>query len=325
MSESPPRQSSGRRSKRAAGDPPGVPVSVTAHALDVLLKLEAEHLVPLLPARFGVQLAPIRRQLPTELPQLDLHLERLDRVFELEDATILDLEFEAELSVADLRRFVGYGLGLLDAYPGQPAHTLVLCGRRTRAVPAPMDLAPIPYKLTCVRLGDQDGEATLARLRALAAGGGAWAPEDRLDLALLPLMAHDRPTEAVVREGLALAQALPEAERARPMGALLALAYHEEGAAALDRLMEELMSTSLLDLIFAQKVEQGVQRGIEQGVQRGMLLGRAEEARRLLRRYLERRFGDVPPALDARIAAADVAELDALFDRALAVEGIEAL
>ena len=180
-----------------------------------------------------------------------------------------------------------------------------------------MDLAPIPYKLTCVRLGDQDGEATLARLRALAESGGAWGPADRLDLALLPLMAHERPTEAVVREGLALAQSLPEAERARPMGALLALAYHEEGAAALDRLMEELMSTTVLDLIFAQKVEQGVQRG--------MLLGRAEEARRLLRLYLERRFGDVPPALDARIAAADVAELDALFDRALAVEGIEAL
>ena len=346
MAEPPRRRRAGRKPpRREAGDPPGSPVSVSAHALDVLLKLEAEHLVPLLPARFGVQLAPIRRQLPTELPQLDLHLERLDRVFELEDSTVLDLEFEAELSVADLRRFVGYGLGLLDAYPGQPAHTLVLCGRRTRAVPAPMDLAPIPYKLTCVRLGDQDGEATLARLRTLAAGGGAWGPADRLDLALLPLMAHERPTEAVVREGLALAQALPEAERARPMGALLALAYHEEGAAALDRLMEELMSTSLLDQIFAEKleqrfalgvqqgieqgvqqgIEQGVQQGVQQGVAQGLQLGRAEEARLLLRRYLERRFGAVPPALEARIAAADVADLDALFDRALAVEGIEAL
>ena len=92
MPEPPSRRRGGRKPKRPAGDPPaGAPVSVTAHALDVLLKLEAEHLVPLLPARFGVQLAPIRRQLPTELPQLDLHLERLDRVFELEDHTILDL------------------------------------------------------------------------------------------------------------------------------------------------------------------------------------------------------------------------------------------
>ena len=99
----------------------------------MLLKLEAEHLVPLLPARFGVALAPIRRQLPTELPQSDLHLERLDRVFELEDRTILDLEFESELSVADLRRFVVYGMGLLGTYRGQPAHTLVLCGPRAPA------------------------------------------------------------------------------------------------------------------------------------------------------------------------------------------------
>ena len=117
-------------------------------------------------------------------------------------------------------------MGLLNAYPGQPAHTLVLCGPRTRLLPRVIDLAPIPYRLTCVRLGDQDGEATLARLRATPvrgypASGGIWGPEDRLDLALLPLMRHaaGTSTEAVVREGLELAQALPEGERGRPMGA----------------------------------------------------------------------------------------------------------
>jgi len=169
----PTRRRAGRKPPRSdAGDPPpSTPVTVTAHALDVLLKLEAEHLVLLLPARFGLALAPIRRQLPAELPQLDLHLERLDRVFELEDRTILDLEFEAELNVANLRRFVVYGMGLLGAYPGQPAYTVVLCGPRTRVVPPPIDLAPIPYRLTRVRLGDQGGEAALARLRALMESG----------------------------------------------------------------------------------------------------------------------------------------------------------
>ena len=328
MSEPPPRRRAGRRQpKRVAVDPPGVSVSVTAHALDVLLKLEAEHLVPLLPARFGVQLAPIRRQLPTGLPQLDLHLERLDRVFELEDRTILDLKFEATLSVEDLRRFVIYGMGLLGAYPGQPAHTVVLCGPRTRAVPLPIDLAPIPYRLTCVRLGDQDGEAALARLRATPvrgypASGGAWGPEDRLYLALLPLMRHaaGTGTEAVVREGLELAQALPEGERARPMGALLALAYHYEGEAVLGGLLEELMNTTVLDEIFAEKLEQRYAQGVQQGVQ----LGSAAEALRLLRRYLGGRFGTIPPALDARIADASTAELSALFDRAVAADTIDA-
>ena len=328
MSEPPPRRRAGRRPpRREAVDPPGTTVAVTAHALDVLLKLEAEHLVPLLPARFGVALAPIRRQLPTELPQLDLHLERLDRVFELEDRTILDLEFEATLSVDDLRRFVLYGMGLLGAYPGQPAHTVVLCGPRTRVVPPPIDMGLIPYRLTCVRLGDQDGEATLARLRALAENGGAWGAEDRLDLALLPLMRHaaGTGTEAVVREGLALAQALPEGERARPMGALLALAYHYEGEAVLGGLLEELMNTTVLDEIFAEKLEQRYAQGVEQGIEQGVQLGSAAEARRLLRRYLGQRFGSIPPGLDGRIADASTADLNALFDRAVAADTIDAL
>lgn len=60
------------------------------------------------------------------------------------------------------------------------------------------------------------------------------------------------------------------------------------------------MRTTVLDRIFAEKLEQGIEQE------------RAEEARLLLRRYLEHRFGTIPPALDARIAAAGASELDAL-------------
>ena len=183
----------------------------------------------------------------------------------------------------------------------------------------------IPYRLTCVRLGDQDGEVALARLRATPvrgypASGGIWGPEDRLDLALLPLMrqATGTRTEAVVRdEGLELAQALPEGERARPMGALLALAYHCEGEAVLGSLLKELMNTTVLDEIFAEKLEQRYVQGVQQGS--------AGEARRRLRRYLAQRFGSIPPALDGRIAASGTAELDALFDRALVADTIDTL
>ena len=71
-------------------------------------------------------------------------------------------------------------------------------------MPGPLDLWPIPYRLTCVRLGDQDGAAARAWLRALAASGGPWGAENRLDLAPLPLMRQGRGTDAVVREGLGL-------------------------------------------------------------------------------------------------------------------------
>ena len=49
-----------------------------------------------------------------------------------------------------------------------------------------MAQASIPYRLTCVLLGDEDGEAAPARLRALAASEAAWSAGDLLDLALLP-------------------------------------------------------------------------------------------------------------------------------------------
>lgn len=70
------------------------------------------------------------------------------------------------------------------------------------------------------------------------------------------------------------------------------------------------MSTNLLAQVLAESME----RGMEQG--------RAEEARVLLRRYLEKRFGAIPPALDERIVGSDADALTALFDRALSVAAI---
>jgi flagellar biosynthesis/type III secretory pathway protein FliH len=110
------------------------------------------------------------------------------------------------------------------------------------------------------------------------------------------------------------------------MGALLALAYHYVGEAALERLMEGLMSTNLLAQVLAESMEQGLERGLErgraEGLERGLQQGRAEEARVLLRRYLETRFGAIPPALDERIAGSDADTLTALFERALAVTAL---
>jgi len=54
-------------------------------------------------------------------------------------------------------------------------------------------------------------------------------------------------------------------------------------------------------------------------------LGSAGEARLLLRRYLGIRFGTIPLALDGRIADASTAELNALFDCAVAAVTIDAL
>jgi hypothetical protein len=322
---------------------------ITNQALDVLLKLEAEEIATLLPTRFGLDLAPILRPLPTEFPRLDLHLERLDSVFELKDGSILHLEFQARLELGDLIRFLRYGLALVEAYAGRQVWTVIVGGPGMRQAPPSIDLGMIPYRLTCVLIGDQDGEIALIRLQALAVSGTPWSETDRLDLYLLLLMRHQRDTETVAREGLALAETLPEADRPRVIGAILSLAYHYKGRDIFDRLVEGLMATKVWEQLLAESVDRGIERGIALGEERGIALGeergialgeergialgeerglargREEERRALLRRTLERRFGAIPPSLDARIATAEAEVLTTLFDQALVADSIDSL
>jgi hypothetical protein len=192
-------------------------------------------------------------------------------------------------------------------------------------VPEPIDVRLLRYRLTFVRLADQDGDAILTRLRALATSSRQWSETDRMDLVLMPLMRLPQGTEDVLRESVALARSLPPAWQPRAMGALLALAYHLEGEDLLNRLVEDLMSTNLLDQILAEKLEQRFAQGIEQGIEQGVQRGRAEGERAMLRRYLEQRFGHIPPALEQRIAATDTEALAALFDLAISAATIDSL
>ncbi|MGH2344823.1 MAG: hypothetical protein ACRDG4_06325, partial [Chloroflexota bacterium] len=212
-----------------AEEAPPPPSRITSQALDVLFKLEAEQIATLLPDRFGLDLAPIRRPLPIELPQLSLQLQRLDTLFELTDNSLLHLEFQARLTVADLIRFLQYALALLQAYPDRTIHTVILCGPGVREAPPPIDLGLLPHTISYVLIGTQDGDAVLLRLQALRSTGAVWSEADRLDLYLLLLMRHRRDTETVARQGLELAEALPPSDRPRVIGAILSLAYHYRG------------------------------------------------------------------------------------------------
>ena len=69
---------------------------------------------------------------------------------------------------------------------------------------------------------------------------------------------------------------------------------------------------------FSQEFEaRGRAIGEAKGRAEGRTRGRTEGKADALLRVLEKRFGAVPPRLRDRIATADVASLDAWFDRAL--------
>jgi hypothetical protein len=81
---------------------------LSQHAMDVIFKLEAQPLGTALARRFGLDLPPVVRYVPTDLPVADVHLEQLDAVFELDDGSLLHLEFQTEHRPKTLKRFLLY-------------------------------------------------------------------------------------------------------------------------------------------------------------------------------------------------------------------------
>ncbi|HXU34578.1 MAG TPA: DUF4351 domain-containing protein [Thermoanaerobaculia bacterium] len=96
--------------------------------------------------------------------------------------------------------------------------------------------------------------------------------------------------------------------------AALRLAQENPEVEAMEMTWADRMVAEYRQKVLAEGLEQGIEKGVEQGVRRTLL------------RLLGRRFGEVPPAVRARVEAIDsLDELGGLTDRILEVKSIEEL
>jgi hypothetical protein len=276
---------------------------LSQHSMDVVFKLEAQQLGSALARRFDIDLPPVVRYFPTDLPVADVHLEQLDSVFELEDGRLLHLEFQTIHRKETLPRFLVYDAYLYERYR-RPIATIVIYGAGVAAASGEIAGGAIHYNVSNILLGQQDGEMTLRRLSTLVEKGAGLKSEDRLDIVFLPLMQHQRPRREVVAETIALARRLPERQQRQAVASLIGLGHRFLAQTELDTLLEGLMSTNL-----GQRL---IERGIEQGREEGVAL-----ARETVLQVLALRFGSLPPSIATRLAAVnDVQELKHLRDAA---------
>jgi hypothetical protein len=154
---------------------------LSQHSMDVVFKLEAQQLGRALGRRFGLALPPVVRYFPTELPVADVHLEQLDAVFELADGSLLHLEFQTEHRRETMLRFLLYDVYLYERTTCE-IHTVVLYGAGVAVAAADLRFGVVQYRVENILLGQEDGEATYARLRAAVERQGSLSREERLDL-----------------------------------------------------------------------------------------------------------------------------------------------
>jgi hypothetical protein len=296
-----------RGTKRAVGR-----YQITAHALDGLLKHEAEFLADALSSHFHLPIPPILRPFPTELPQLDLHIERLDDLFETVDSALLHMEHQSTHTSATLPRFLHYDAALHRA-TNRSIRTVVIYGPKVRKVPSTIKFPGWTYRVHNIYLGRRDGDRVYRELQRALTTGIPLTSGQRIDLVFQPLMRQKRrPQERVFREAVEQAGLLPDQDQDRAIGSLLVLAYHTLGETALNDLVEELMTTNLLVKVLGERLEQGFQQGVTQARQEDIL------------RILHRRYTAVPDPMIAQIRrTTDPERLSVLLDSATDAQSLD--
>ena len=86
-------------------------------------------------------------------------------------------------------------------------------------------------------------------------------------------------------------------------------ANHETLRTVMTKIHEETPMRSALDLLLDVGHERGMQQGMQQGLQQGVQQGLLAGLRTLLERLLRARFGELPRAIDDRLALADAEAL----------------
>jgi hypothetical protein len=275
--------------------------------------------------RFRLNLPPIVAQLPTDLPVLEVRAQYADRLFQLADDSLLDLEMQSDFAAEDVLRFGDYSWTGFRQHR-KKVHTVVIYGPAVTVEPPDVvDAGGHTFRLTNILLAREDGDATLARLREKVAHGEPLDDVDRVDLALTPLLRHRRALNDVMPEVVPLVQALPEEERAEPVGTILGLAYHYLDDSVAAAILEVLKMTNALEEMIAQGITRGLEEGRAEGRAEGLREGEDVGKRAALLTLLRSRFGTVPPALEARIAMARGTSLDALIAQAAIADRVELL
>lgn len=238
-----------------------------------------------------------------------------DLLVELDDGTIVHIEFQSDNQSAMPLRMGIYGLLVAEKYRGRNLEQVVIyLGPETMTMPDSAEIGGITvrYKLMDIRE---------FRVEDLLATG---SPGD-CALALLARGGVEH-----LREILEHASRLKEPERRRVFRQMAMLAGLR-GAAENFRMEMKAMSpyidieeNVILKDVYYAGVEQGREQGLEQGLEQGREQGLEQGMAKILRRLVEERFGPLPDWANARIQGASPAEIERWASKVISAPTLEA-
>lgn len=220
---------------------------------------------------FGQELLPyfhvkgkIIRMLPTE----QIHLEAVrgteDMLFEMEDGSLIHLEFESvEISKDDLRRFRVYDAHTEMTYK-KPVVTYVLCSGKIKKIHSELKGGINSYRIIPLQMKQHNADVLFAKLKYKAQEGNL-NKEDLIPLLLTPLMSG----KSSIKNRILVAKKildkenrqLSKADKQRMEAVLYAFACKFLEGTDLNTVKEALSMTVLGEMIWSDGEKAGIEKG----------------------------------------------------------------
>ncbi|QKS72717.1 hypothetical protein FLK61_39580 [Paenalkalicoccus suaedae] len=137
----------------------------------------------------GIQSAPIVRSLPTDFPAVETTDQEIDVLFELENHTLLHIEFQTVASSqADLVRFLEYSIKAFKRF-NKPCETYVVYGAGVKHAKSELSYSVLSsFYVKNIYLANMDGDRLFKELEEQIVAGAPLTKKQEMELSMLPLM-----------------------------------------------------------------------------------------------------------------------------------------
>jgi len=239
--------------------------NITRNRQDIIFKKMSELFKDETLEYYELNLPKIISVKPTELPVINVSDRNMDFVFELEDNSLLHLEFQTTWKKADLLRFAQYDIALYQK-ERRKINTVVIYSGKYESAENELDMGSNKYKVLQVFMIKYDGIKRYKEIKGKIEKGEPLTDKDLMDLVFLPLMRNEKSEEEVTKEALELAITIPdENKKEAVIGSLLGFSDNYVREEYLNKLKEVIRMTKIGASLFEEGVEKGKREGERKG------------------------------------------------------------
>ena len=236
---------------------------------DILFKILGQTYKEKSFASYGIDLAPIREFLPTELPKISANERSIDSLFLLEDSTYVIVDYESEYKRANKIKYLNYITRVLEKYHKENRNFNL---RLVVIYTGDVQSAEPDFETGCLSLHTEqaflshiDGEGAFRAIREKLQSGIPLSDDDLMKLVILPLTISG-PTgkQHMLERVVELAEQIPDEEqRIFTLSGVIVASDKFINRDYLEQLRRRINMTQLGRLYEKEKIEYGNQKAKE--------------------------------------------------------------